>query len=270
LLPPVQTLDVWSLSEFNIHPSGQFAYAMQLDNSAGEYTSTLLLFQIQPSGILQPAGVQGKYGPSLMPTLLYGVSSDGTQLYLESQDPNGPAYWERTVDGQNGTLAPDVLLLRPPMNDSMVIGVKLMIDYQDALDCRRPRYVNVLPHEPEPSAPLIHCGSAMLSACGTASNVQLDPSGKYLFLTDAASPQVRVAAINLSQSTVTDTGNFLPRTAQTPGFAFSPDGTLVYALLASDLSLHIFSFDRTGGNLQESGASIPMTASAGFLPALRR
>lgn len=110
----------------------------------------------------------------------------------------------------------------------------------------------------------------MLGACGTATNVQLDPSGEYLFLTDPASQLVRVASINLSQNAVTDTGHSLPFTMQTPGFAFSPDETLVYALLASDFSLHIYHFDQTNGNLTEGDAPINMSASAGFSPALRQ
>jgi len=52
-IPPVQSLDVSSLSQLNIHPSGKFAYAMELDNSTGAYISTILLFHITASGILQ-------------------------------------------------------------------------------------------------------------------------------------------------------------------------------------------------------------------------
>jgi hypothetical protein len=270
-IPPLQILDVSALYQINIHPSGEFAYAMQFDNATGMYISTLFLFHIKPSGILHPdPDIQGTYGPALMPTLLYGISPDGVQLYLESEGANGPMYWERAVDGQNGTLAAGVFLLEPPMRDSVVFGELLIIDYENALNCSQPRYVNVLPNKPEPPAPLIHCASAMLSACGRATDVQLDPSGKYLFLTDSATQQVRVARINLPQNVITDTGSFLPSTAQVPGFAFSPDGTLVYALLASDFSLHIYRFDQASGNLTEGGTSILMPDGAGFSPALRQ
>lgn len=157
-----------------------------------------------------------------------------------------------------------------PIRDSVVLGAKLIIDYQSALNCSQPRYVNILLNQPAPSRPLIHCASAMLDACGKATNVQLDPSGQYLFLTDPALQQVRVAHINLPDNAVTDTGSFLPFTAQTPGFAFSPDGMLVYALLACDFNLHIYRFDQTTGSLTEGGDSIPIPNSAGFAPALRR
>lgn len=114
-IPPVQTLDVSSLSQLNIHPNDKFAYALQLDNSGGTYTSTIFLFHIETSGSLQlDPNVQGIYGPALMPTLLSGLSPDGSQLYLESEDANGSEYWERAVNGQSGTLAADVLLFAPP------------------------------------------------------------------------------------------------------------------------------------------------------------
>jgi hypothetical protein len=270
-IPPVQTLDVSSLSQLNIHPSGKFAYAMELDNSTGAYISTILLFHISASGILQPdAHVQGRYGPASFPTFLYGVSANGTQIYLTSEDANGPVYWESGLNSQNGTLAPNDLLFRPPFRDAVALGATLVVDYQSALNHSPPGYVNVLSNEPEPPQQLIHCVSTMLGACGTATNVQLDPSGEYLFLTDPASQQVHVADIDLSANVITDTGNFFPFTAETPGFAFSPDGTLVYAWLASDSSLHIYRFDQTSGNLTEGAASVPLPNSAGFSPALRR
>lgn len=270
-LPALQTLNVASLSQLNIHPDGRFAYALQLDSSNGSYTSTILLFDIEPSGILQqPPQVQGVYGPSLMPTLLFGLSPDGSQLYMVSQGATGPEYWERAVNGKDGTLAADILLFQPPVKDSVVFGTALIIDYENAMNCRWPRYVNVMPNKPDPPQALIQCGSAMLSACGTASDVQLDPSGKFLFLTDEVAQQVRVGSVNIPAKAITDTGNFLPMTAQTPGFAFSPDGSLVYALLAKDLSLHIYRFDSTKGSLTEGSASIPMPASAGFMPAFRQ
>ena len=110
----------------------------------------------------------------------------------------------------------------------------------------------------------------MLAACATATNVQLSPIDKYLFLTDPSTQQIQVARIHLTADDVQDTGNFIPMTAQTPGFAFSPDGTLVYALLASDSSLHVYSFDSSNGQLVGGGAPLPMGNSPGFAPASRQ
>jgi DNA-binding beta-propeller fold protein YncE len=269
-VPPLQTVDVFSLSQLNIHPNGRFAYAMQSSTSNGLYVSKILLFPITASGAVQNPQVKGVYGPSLMPALLDGLSPDGSQLYLDSDNGDGPEYWERTVNGQNGTLAADVLLLQPPAQDSIVLGATLMIDYENAMNCSGSRDVNVLPNEPTPARALIQCGSTMLAACGDASNVQFDPSGKYLFLTDPEAQQVRVGMIDLSRNLIRDTGEFLPFTAETPGFAFSPDGTLVYAVLASDGNLHLYRFDPKTANLTQGPESIPISSSAGFMPALRQ
>lgn len=268
--PALQNLSVSLLSQFNVHPSGNFAYALRTESSNNSYITTMFLFEIEPSGILsQPPQVQGLYGPSVMPTLIGGLSPDGSQLYLVSQDANGPEYWQRGVNAQSGVLAAAVLLFHPPTQDSVVFGAKLLVDYRNAMDCSTPRYVNIMRNRPDPPPPVIECGSAMLDACGSAANVQLDPSGVYLFLNDAVSQQVRIGKIDLSASAVKDTGSHLPSTAENPGFAFSPDGALVYALLASDLNLHIYHFDRATGSLTESGTSISMLSGSGFLPALR-
>jgi hypothetical protein len=271
-VPAVKTVDVWSLSQLNIHPSGKFAYAMQIEDEYGygPYTSKIFLFHVKKSGALGEDGqILATYGPAVVPTLLYGINAKGSELYLGSSQPTGPVYWERPVNQRNGILAAQVLLYRAPLQASTVFGANLIIDYDNSLNTAPPRYVTVLPNTRNSQKHLIQCGSTMLSACGNASDIQLDPSEQYLFLTDPASQQTQVGYIDLNKHTIRDTGSFLPLTAQTPGFAFSPDGKLVYALLASDLSLHIFGFNRSSGALSEGPASIPIPASAGFVPALR-
>lgn len=266
-LPAVKTVNVTSISQLNIHPSGKFAYAMQVEGSYA-YTSKIYLFRVKRSGALGEDGqILGTYGPAIFPTLLYGINPRGNEVYLGSAQQTGQVYWERSVNDRSGMLAAQVLLLRPPFQDSTIFGSNLIVDYDNSLDTSPPRYVTVLPNTPKPRKDLIQCGNAMLSACGDASDVQLDPSGQYLFLTNPSAQQVRVGHINLAKHTIDDTGNFLPLTAQTPGFSFSPDGKLVYAVLASDSSLHIFGFDRGSGALTEGPTSIPIPDSAGFVPA---
>jgi 6-phosphogluconolactonase (cycloisomerase 2 family) len=109
----------------------------------------------------------------------------------------------------------------------------------------------------------------MLTACATATNVEIDPVGKYLFLTDPPTQQIHVARIHLGAKTVEDTGNAIPMTAETPGFAFSPDGTLVYAVLASDSSLHLYSFNPASGQLTDGNSPLPINSNYGFCPAFR-
>jgi hypothetical protein len=267
--PPLQTLNVSSLTQLNVDPTGTFAYALQLEDSAAGYTSTILLFHASASGMLTfDPNIQGVYGPSLFPTVLYGLSAAGGELYLRSEDTNNSEYWQRSVSPQSGSLAPDVLLFQAPGQDSVVLGTKVIIEYQSAMSCSQPRSVYVLPNQPDPTAQIV-CSSSMLDACGTVTNVQLDPSGQYLFLTDPESQRVRVAQINLQKRAITDTGSSLPFTAQTPGFAFSPDGILVYAWLTTDFRLHVYRFDQTTGKLREGSTSVAMPQCGGFLPALR-
>jgi 6-phosphogluconolactonase (cycloisomerase 2 family) len=109
----------------------------------------------------------------------------------------------------------------------------------------------------------------MLPACETATDVQIDPTGQYLFLTDPSTQQVHVTRIRLKAMKVQDTGNAIPMTAETPGFAFSPDGTMVYAVLASDSSVHVYSFNSASGKLVGGGTPLPIGGNYGFCPAFR-
>jgi DNA-binding beta-propeller fold protein YncE len=268
--PASQMLNVSSLSQLNIHPSGKFGYAMQQDQSESGYVSRVLLFPINASGMLHPTGiVQGTYGPSIFLTSLYGISPNGTKIYFSSEDGTVAQYLERTVNKPGGRLAANTPFFSSPAGDSVVLGATLIVDYQSAFNYSEPQYVDVLSNEPGPPQLLIHCTTTMLHSCAASTNVELDPSGKFLFMTDPSLHQVRVASIDLSSNQVSDTGSFLPFTAETPGFAFSPDGILVYALLARDSSIHVYRFDSRTGNLTEGPTPIPITGSGGFTPALR-
>lgn len=267
-LPSAQMLSVSSVSQLNIHPSGRFAYAIQMDASQGAYLSEILLFRLSGLGRvgLSPS-VEGSYGPAPFPTLLYGISPLGNQIYLTSEGANGPEFWKRKVN-RAGSLNSAVLVLQPPPKDSVILWANLVIDYQSALNYSQPEYVDILSTERQPPRLLIHCTQAMLAACASATNVHLDPSGHYLFLTDPSAQQVQIARIDFSAKVITDTGNSFPLTATPSGFAFSPDGKLVYALLASDSNLHIYAFDPSTGNLSPGAESIPLPESAAFLPAM--
>jgi hypothetical protein len=269
--PPVQTLDVSSLYQFNIHRSGRFAYMMEVTNSNGLYTSEIRLFQANSTtGVLSKnSQIQGTYGPDYYwPASLYGLSSDGGKLYLSLNSPQGTAYRERSVNQHTGTLSSEVRFYAPGHHwGEPVIGKKLMVD--DYRTSSSPGYLNVFPNAPNPRQAFIHCTSAMLGACETATNVQLDPSGHYLFLTDPTTQLIHVSGINLTGHRIADTGNSIPFTAETPGFSFSPDGTLVYAILASDSSVHVYGFDSGSGALTPGPSPLPLPASGGICPAQR-
>jgi hypothetical protein len=272
--PAVQTLDAPSLYQFNIHRSTRFAYMIQVSDLGAGFTSTVRLFYVNSADgkLREDPKLQGSYGPyDVLPASLYGLSADGTKIYLSRQNSQGQFYEQRSLNTGSGTVGPDVVLYQPASgwinSDMLVIGTLVMVD-----DHRAPRatgYLDVLPLVPRPRHHLFRCTASMLTACATATNVQIDPSGKYLFLTDPPTQQVQVARIHLDAKKVKNTGNSIPMTVETPGFAFSPDGTLVYAVLASDSSLHVYSFDPASGQLVGGGIPLTIGSSYGFCPAFR-
>jgi hypothetical protein len=272
--PAVQTVDAPSLYQFNIHRSARFVYMMQVSAVGAGYISTVRLFYVNSTDgkLHEDPTIQGSYGPyDVLPASLYGFSADGTKIYLSRQNLEGPFYDQRSLNTQSGTVGPDVVLFQPAdgwiNSDMLVIGTQVMVDEHRAAGSTG--YIDVLPLVPRPRHHLFRCSAAMLPACETATNVQIDPSSQYLFLTDPPTQRVHVTRIRLKAKKVEDTGNALPMTAETPGFAFSPDGTLVYAVLASDSSLHVYSFDPASGQLVGGGTPLPMGNNYGFCPALR-
>jgi len=272
--PAIQTVDASSLYQFNIHRSARFAYMVQVSALGAEYTSTVRLFHINSADgkLREDSRLQGSYGPyAILPASLYGFSADGTEIYLSRQNSQGPFYEQRSLNTDDGTIGLDVVLYQPAggwtSSDMLVIGTQVMVDEHRAPGATG--YIDVFPLIPRPRHHLFRCTASMLTACATATNVQIDPSGKYLFLTDPPTQQVHIARMNLGARKVEDTGNSIPMTAETPGFAFSPDGTLVYAVLASDSSLHVYSFNPASGQITDGGAPLPIGSNYGFCPALR-
>jgi hypothetical protein len=272
--PAVQTLDAPSLYQFNIHRSARFVYMMQVSDVAAEYISAVRLFYVNSAdGTLhEDPKLQGSYGPyNVLPASLYGFSSDGTKIYLSRQNSQGPFYEQRSLNTESGTVGPDVVLYQPAggwiSSDTLVIGPQVMVDEHRASGATG--YIDVLPLAPRPRRHLFRCTAAMLPACETATDVQIDPTGQYLFLTDPPTQEVHVTRIRVKAKKVQDTGNAIPMTAETPGFAFSPDGTLVYAVLASDSSVHVYSFNAASGQLVGGGTPLPIGSNSGFCPAFR-
>jgi hypothetical protein len=273
--PPVQTLDAPSLYQFNIHRSARFVYMMQVRNLGAEYISTVRLFYVNSANgkLHEDPTLQGSYGPYyVLPAWLYGFSADGSKIYLSRQDSQGRFFEQRSLNVENGTVGPDVVLYEPAsgwMNsDMLVIGTQVMVDEHRASGATG--YIDVLPLAPRPRRHLFRCTAAMLPACETATDVQIDPTGQYLFLTDPPTREVHVTRILLKARKVQDTGNDIPMTTETPGFAFSSDGTLVYAVLASDSSVHVYSFNAVSGQLVGGGTPLPIGSNSGFCPAFRQ
>lgn len=270
-LPAVQVLNADSLSQFNMHPSGKFAYMLEVTTSNNLYQAQIRLFDVQGSrGMLaENPKVQGIYAPApYWPVFLYGFSTNGNQLYDTSTLTTGTSvYRQRSINSNNGFLGRDSQILLVSQENEVVLG-QLIVEQYQAGGNPSLRYLNVYPNTPNPTKASIHCTMQMLSFCATANNIQLDPGGHYLFMTDPETQAVHIAAINLSGHKLTDTGNSIPMTSETPGFAFSPDGSIVYAMLAGDHNLHFYHFDKRSGSLSESSPPIPLALNSGICPAL--
>jgi len=266
-LPAIQKLDADSLSQFNMRPAGQFAYMLQITTSNNQYYAKIRLFNVMPPGgrLKEYPQWQGTYGPSpFWPALLYGFSPDGTKLYDTSTVPTGSVYRERLIDKKNGTLGADSELINLNSSEDVAIGAVIAVEHQNS-NSPNQGYVDVFPNTPHPKR-TIHCTMTMLAYCATATNIQLDRTGKFLFLTDPGTGAIHVASLNLSNHRIVDTGNSMPMTSQTPGFVFNQNGSIAYAM-QTDGKVHFFHFDAATGALTEGGTPLPIAQGSGICPA---
>jgi hypothetical protein len=266
-LPATQTLDADSLSQFNMHPAGKFAYMLQITSGNNQYFAKIRLFTVQATDgkVKENTQLQGTYGPApFWPAILYGFSPDASKLYISSQTTTGSVYLQRPINTANGTLAASKQLITLIGNEDVAIGAVIAVLHRNSVTPNE-GYLDIFPNIPDPKR-AIHCTAAMLSFCGSASNLKLDRSGKYLFLTDPVTSTVRIARISVASHKIIDTSNSLPMTSQTPGFVFNHDGSIVYAM-QTDGSLHFFHFDSGSGSLTEGGTPLPLAQGSGICPA---
>jgi 6-phosphogluconolactonase (cycloisomerase 2 family) len=271
-LPAIQELKAASLSQFNMHPSGRFAYMLQVTTTApGAYEASIRLFAVSSkNGTLKESPyVQGRYGPApYWPAFLYGFSANGSKLYDMSNLETGTVYRSRSINLATGGLGRDAVLLSVNGESTVAIGKVIIAQYKTAADPNQ-NYLDVFANVAQPGIPAIRCSAAMLRACATAAYVQLDRSSRFLFLTDPTTQSIHVAHIDLKAGKISATGSDLPITSQTPGIVFSPDGSIVYAM-AKDGLVHFYHFDQSSGSLSEGGTPLPIPAGAGICPAQYR
>jgi Lactonase, 7-bladed beta-propeller len=265
-LPAIQTLDADSLSQFNMRPGGGFAYMLEVTSANNQYYAKIRLFNVVPGGKLKEnPHLQGTYGPSpFWPALLYGFSPDGTKLYDTSTLATGSVYRERLINKANGTLGTDSQLISLNSNEDVAIGAVIAVQHQNVSNPNQ-GYLDIYPNTPNPKR-AIHCTMAMLAYCASATNIQLDRTGRFLFLTDPATGAIHVASMSSSNQRIVDTGNSMPMTSQTPGYAFNQNGRIVYAM-QTDGNVHFFHFDAATGALTEAGTPLPIAQGSGICPA---
>jgi hypothetical protein len=269
-IPAIQTLNADSLSQFNMHPSGRFAYMLEVTSSNNQYQADIRLFEASGGTLHENPQAQGSYGPaSYWPAFLYGFSPNGSKLYDTSTLATGSVVFrQRSINLQTGVLGSDDQLFSASNEEEVAIGNVIVDQYQSDTSASQ-SFLDIFRNAPSPTHAMIRCTMTMLGFCATATNVQLDPSSQYLFLPDSATQAVHVAAIDLSGRKIIDTGNSMPITSPTanPQFAFSPDGSIVYAMLTRDGAVHFYHFDRASGSLTEAGTPLPLTSSSGICPA---
>jgi hypothetical protein len=272
-LPATQKLDADSLSQFNMHPGGKFAYMLQVTSNNNQYFARIRLFKVEGTDgkldgrLKESTQLQGTYGPApFLPATLYGFSPDARKLYINSQLTTGSMYRQRTINRANGTLGESKPLISLNGYQDVAIGPVIAVLYRNTVTPNL-GYLDVFPNTSNPMR-AIHCTKAMLAFCGTASYIKLDRSGRYLFLTDPVSGGTHVARISVTTHQLIDTGNSLPMTSQTPGFVFNQDGSIVY-VMQTDASLHFFHFDSSSGTLTEGGTPLPLAQGSGICPAHR-
>jgi hypothetical protein len=262
--PATQEITLQNLWGLQFDPRSNFAYLVIKTPHSNSYNATYSLrrYLVDPvSGRLSQPLVQATY---LLPDdpsgadcglELFGFNPAATTLYdaviCNNHDNNTGTYYERTLNSQTGALGPDVQIY------SWVNGYEdvhfvhnLMFDFvtpnffQQGID-----YVNIDPVRPN-AKPLVHCTANMLEACGNVGGF-VHPSGKYLFM-QITQDTMQIDRVELGQHKIVDTGNYIPY----PFGRFSPDGSLVYAILnqTSGYLLEIYGFSATTSAVRPGGA----------------
>ena len=233
----------------------------------GQYYSKIRLFSVKTADgkLKENTQLQGTYGPApFLPAILYGFSPDASKLYVGMQSFTNSTYLQRAINSGTGTLGGTKQLIQLDPTEDVTLGSVIAVLHQGT-GTSPEGYLDIFPNSPNPKR-TVHCTTAMLSYCGSATNVQLDRSGKFLFLTDPGTSAIHVARISPAKHKLLDTGSSMPMTLQTPGFAFNRNGSIVYAM-QTDGNLHFFHFDAGSGSLTEGGTPIPLAQGSGICPA---
>jgi hypothetical protein len=275
--PAVQTLMPAPISQFAVDPNGKFAYAFEFkEDSQGNYTYALRLFSVDSSTgkLTESSKVQEKYAPSPYCSPAFDhFSSDGSKLFddlfCSPPDSYGFTNYYRTVNPQTGQLGPDVQIFTfndyGDSADEVRIGTRTINDLHTVVSQTS---MLVYPLTSNPKAPLIHCTSAMLTACGSATAYWQDRTGMYLLF--QLSGGFDVGKIDLASKQIVGTGNSFPAD-QTP--IFSLDDSIMYGVVYafnSTSTIQVYGFDANTGNLTTGGQASVAATLWNVVPAQRQ
>jgi len=273
--PPLQTLDM--PGQLAIHPSGRFAYLVQSKSVMEVASATLRVLSVDPAtGKLSDTGMSGSdpqypFGD----VSLYAVSRDGSVLYTQGITSfDGEAsldYIRHSIDSNTGSLGQAAVFFSHGWNwgdlNVSAVGARYTANLFDAFDERIPQVTFIDVQSLQDPTMSIHCTSAMLDACLSAGDVRFDPSGDFLLVTDVVTNRLRVLHVDASAKVLRDTGSAIPISIPNPQLWFSPDTSLLYAVLGADATVHIFRFDSTSGSLTAIGQALTFSIPFQLTPA---
>jgi hypothetical protein len=281
--PAVQHL-TFNLGTYNfmIDPNGTLAYASQSTrNSQGELLAAIRSFAVDPTtGKLSDSKIAATYPPNgpCSSTAsagfnLVGFNTSGNKLRdfwgCNYPDSVSVTYYARNVNQQNGGLGPDVQTFTWSNGslgfDLVNFTPNLLIDFNVPNEINQGiNSVNVYPLSGG-STPIFSCTAAMLEACGYGSYVNVDPSGKFIFIRTSQT-NTQITKLEYAAKKIVDTGNYIPDQIVT----FSPDGTVVYAQELDPSILPIYFFNSATGAVSTTGSAINVTPLYFFIvPAVR-
>jgi hypothetical protein len=288
---PVQKLAVKpSLTQFFIDPNGDFGYALYswlIDGrhcaaspNFAYYASEIALYAINPeTGLLSSAAERvANFPASCSETTAYGLNSTGTKLYIDTYNDetanNDNSFSYYNVNAETGRLGGAVSFFN--FNSGVqafattVISDKSITMWNNGPDTLS-QGIYIYSNTAKPKS-LFSCGASMSRICADSFNYpipfQYDPSGKYLFINDASTNSVVIAAIDLKDKRLTETGASFP-SANPSIVSFSPDGTLIYAVnnyaSGDTQEVTIYVFDPSKGELLTAGDPIDFPLSVGAI-----
>jgi hypothetical protein len=266
--PAVQELNANGLYNFELDPAANFAYVV----TGTPITNDQTLYSIQrftvdsTTGALSAAAVVAKYplygpcAPGAQAALgLNGFGANGQKFYdywfcSYPYDTFNATYYQRTIS-PTGALGKEVEVFNwdnggegfdtVSFSNDQLIDFTVPNDFEYGISS-----LDIYPIVPNTTTPELQCTAAMLEACGYAVGEIIHPSGKYIFfLVNDYTDQI--ASIDLAAGKIIDTGNYIPYQVA----AFSPDGTLVYALenLTSAYYIQIYGFNPTTAKVTYNG-----------------
>ena len=270
----VQTLPA-SGTQFMMHPSGKFAYIMQMTSGSQGNTETLYLFHVdQNTGVLtKDPKIQATYGPDFFwQESLVSFNKAGTRLFddwsVSFDHENNYNYSMHPVNTTTGQLSPDVGTIYAPSNfdglDVQYFTENLILNLHND-DLGMPSVLNVYPLVKNPQQPLFVCTQSMLNACGTAFNFWLSIDQNYVFLPETT--DIAIGKIDTANKQIVQTGSI-------PGnvyLYFSPEDKGIYAVDSSSGMVQVYRFDSSNGTVTPGGTATFNDANGYLLyPAVRQ